>query len=205
MTLIKICGITNKVDAVGAADLGVDMLGFVFYEKSQRYVGQNTARQIINELPDRIAKVGVFVNEDADKVRAIAEDAQLDTLQFHGDETPEYCSIFKNEYKVIRAFRVLDKKDIEPINKFDVDYYLIDSPKHGYFGGTGETFDWKVIKDFEFLKPVLLSGGLNPGNVARAISEVVPFGVDVSTGVEERPGKKSPQLMKSFVEEVRKV
>ena len=204
MTLIKICGITNKIDAVNAAGLGVDMLGFVFYKKSQRYVDQNTVRQIINELPDSIVKVGVFVNEDIDKVRAISEDVALDSLQFHGDETPEYCGAFKGNYKVIKAFRILDKKDIAPINSYDVDYFLVDTHKHGSFGGTGETFDWKMLKDFEFLKPVILSGGLNPGNVACAISEVVPYGVDVSTGVEEHPGKKSLKLLKSFVQEARK-
>ena len=162
MTLIKICGITNKMDAVFATNLGVDMIGFVFYNKSKRYVDRSTAREIINELPDTIAKVGVFVDEDIDTVRAIAEDVGLDSLQFHGNETPEYCRAFKADYKVIKAFRILNKKDIEPINLYDVDYFLVDTHKHGYFGGTGETFDWKMLKDYEFLKPVILSGGLNP-------------------------------------------
>lgn len=205
MTLIKICGITNKIDAVNASKLGVDMLGFVFYEKSKRYVDLKTAKDIINELPEPIAKVGVFVDEDAGKVRAIAEDAALDTLQFHGDETPEYCAAFKGDYKVIKAFRLKEREDLKSISLYDVDFYLVDTHKYGLAGGTGEAFDWKILKDFEFLKPVILSGGLNPDNVARAILEVVPYGVDVSTGVEESAGKKSLRLLKRFVEEVRKV
>ena len=205
MALIKICGITNKIDAVNIAKLGVDMLGFVFYSKSKRYVDRKTVREIINELPESIAKVGVFVNEDAGKVRMIAEDVGLDTLQFHGNETPEYCAAFKNDYKVIKAFRLKDRKDLKSVSLYDVEYYLVDTHKCGLAGGTGETFDWKILKDFEFLKPVILSGGLNPDNVARAILEVVPYGVDVSSGVEESPGKKSLQLLKRFVGEVRKV
>lgn len=205
MTLIKICGITNKIDAVNASKLGVDMLGFVFYKKSKRYVDLKAAREIINELPESIAKVGVFVDEDKDKVREIAEASGVDTLQFHGDETPRYCAEFKGDYKVIKAFRIKDREDLKSINDYDTDFDLLDTYKCGSIGGTGETFDWKILKDFEFLRPVILSGGLNPDNVARAISEVVPYGVDVSTGVEESAGRKSLGLLKKFVEEVRKV
>lgn len=204
MALIKICGITNKIDAVNAANLGVDMLGFVFYKESKRCVDRKTVREIVNELPESLTKVGVFVDEDADKVRAIAEDVGLDALQFHGNETPEYCAAFKGDYKVIKAFRLKDRQDLKSVGLYDVDYYLVDTHKNGLAGGTGETFDWKMLKDFEFLKPVILSGGLNPDNVAQAISEVVPYGVDVSSGVEESPGRKSLQLLKKFVEEVRK-
>jgi len=205
MTLIKICGITNKIDAINAAKLGVDMLGFVFYERSKRYVDLKTAKDIISELPGTIVKVGVFVDEDAAKVRAIAEDAPLDALQFHGHETPEYCAAFKGEYKTIKAFRLKDKESLKSVSRYDTDFYLVDTHKEGVPGGTGEVFDWKILKDFEFLKPVILSGGLNPENVARAISETAPYGVDVSTGVEESPGRKSLQSLTKFVEEVRKV
>jgi len=205
MILIKICGITNKIDAINAAKLGVDMLGFVFFRDSRRYVEPSTVRDIVNELPERILKVGVFVNEDKDKVRFVAEDAGLDVLQFHGNETPEYCAGFKGDYKVIKAFRLKDRDDLKPVNLYDTDFYMMDTHKCGVAGGTGETFDWKMLKDFELLKPVILSGGLDPVNVTRAISEVVPYGVDVSSGVEESAGKKSLRLMKKFVEEARKV
>jgi len=188
MTLIKICGITNKIDAVNAASLGVDMLGFVFYENSKRYVSPEIVRDIVSELPDSIAKVGVFVDEDKDKVLAIAEEAGLDTLQFHGDETPSYCAGFKPDYKVIKAFRLKDRKSLKDVNDYDVDFDLFDTYRSDDVGGTGQTFDWKILKDFELLRPEILSGGLN-----------------AATGVEESYGKKSLKLMKRFVEEVRKV
>ncbi len=205
MTRIKICGITNKKDALDAAALGVDILGFVFYAKSKRYVEPRTVGDIANELPPYIGKVGVFVNEAKDKVLQIAEDTALDILQFHGDETPDYCDGFRDKYKVIKAFRLKDKKGLKKINDYDTDFILLDTYKTDSVGGTGETFDWGILKDFEILKPVILSGGLNPSNVAKAIKEIAPYGVDVSTGVEDAPGKKDLKLMKKFVENVRKL
>ena len=122
MTKIKICGITNKIDAINASGLGVDMLGFVFYEKSKRYVRAMTVEDIGNELPPAVKKVGVFVDEEADKVREIAQNASLDILQFHGGETPEYCKSFKTSYKVIKAFRLKSKEDLKSINNYDTDF-----------------------------------------------------------------------------------
>ncbi len=205
MTKIKICGITNKIDAMNASKLGVDMLGFVFYKKSKRYIEPLTAEDIINELSPSIGKVGVFVDEVEKNVIKIAEDTDLDTLQFHGNETPEYCSSFRYKYKVIKAFRLKTKKDLKRINDYTVDFYLLDTYKRDSIGGTGETFDWKILMDFEILKPIILSGGLNPENIARAVKELSPYGVDVSTGVETAPGKKDLTLMKKFVENVRKM
>ena len=204
MTKIKICGITNKTDAFSAVKLSVDMLGFVFYKKSKRYVEPRIAEYIIDELPEQIAKVGVFVDEPADALRAMAEGAGLDTVQLHGNETPEYCAGLRRDYKVIKAFRLKSREDLRKINDYDVDYYLLDTCRPDAAGGTGETFDWNILKDFELLKPVILSGGLKAQNVGRAIAEVVPYGVDVSSGVEESPGKKDIALMKKFVEEVRR-
>lgn len=205
MAKIKICGITNKQDAIEASNLGVDMLGFVLYKKSKRYVEPKTIRDIANELPGTIAKVGVFVDEDAAKVIEIAQDCSLDMLQFHGDEKPEYCAKFRDNYKIVKAFRIQDKKSLENVNDYDVDYYLLDTHAKGLKGGTGKSFDWKLIEGYELLKPVILSGGLTPKNVAAAIQSVAPYAVDVSTGVEESPGKKDLKLMKEFVENVRKV
>ena len=202
--IIKICGITNKIDAVNAASLGVDMLGFVFYKRSKRYVAPAAVREIVGELPPYISKVGVFVDEKAEMVRSIAEDAGLDALQFHGGESPEFCAQFRENYKVIKAFRLKTKHDLAAINGYDVDYYLLDTYKPDTIGGTGEVFDWKMLKDFEILKPIILSGGLKPSNVGAAIREVFPYGVDVSSGVESAPGKKDDVAMKRFVEEVRK-
>lgn len=203
MTMIKICGITNKIDAVNAAGLGVNMLGFVFYEKSGRCVDGARAREIVNELPPFMQTVGVFVDEAKEKVAEVAEDVRLDMLQFHGDEKPAYCAYFRPKYKVIKAFRIKAKKDLAKINDYDVDFYLFDTYIRGSAGGTGRTFDWKVLKDYEVLRPVILSGGLTPKNVAGAIREVAPYAVDVSTGVETSLGAKDLGLMRKFVENVR--
>jgi phosphoribosylanthranilate isomerase len=204
MTVIKICGMTNKKDALEAADLGADMLGFVFYKKSKRYVEPGTARDIINELPEAVKKVGVFVDEEKGKVLDIAGDAGLDILQFHGGESREYCKAFRDEYGVIKAFRMKGPSGLRGINDYDADYYLFDTAAGDSVGGTGKTFDWKILKDFEILKPFILAGGLDPGNVGHAVKELVPYGVDVSTGVELSPGKKDASLMKKFIETVRK-
>lgn len=205
MTKIKICGITNKPDALAAAELGVDMLGFVFYGKSKRCVDANTVRDIVNELPESILKVGVFVDEDKDRVLDIASDVSLDILQLHGDETPEYCASLSGGYKVMKAFRIKDKTSLRHVNDYAVDYYLFDTYDKSLAGGTGKTFDWKILKDFEVLKPFILSGGLNPENVGKAIVEVAPYGVDVSGGVESAPGKKDITLLKKFVANVRRL
>ncbi|MFH0763806.1 MAG: phosphoribosylanthranilate isomerase [Candidatus Omnitrophota bacterium] len=205
MTRIKICGITNKIDAVGAADLGADMLGFVFYKNSKRYVSPAMAEDIINELGPGIGKVGVFVDETMEFVMNAAEDAGLNMLQFHGDETPEYCAYFRGRFKVIKAFRLKERDDLKAINNYNTDYYLLDTYKRDSIGGTGEAFDWKILKDFEILRPVILSGGLTPANISAAIKEVAPYAVDVSTGVESSPGKKDMTLLKKFVENVRRL
>ena len=204
MTKIKICGITNKTDALAASELGVDMLGFVFYKKSKRYVTPAMAEDIINELPPFMGKIGIFVDETKEDVIRIAEDAGLNILQFHGSENPGYCASFRDKYKIIKAFRVVTKSDLKVVNDYETDYYLFDAYKSACVGGTGETFDWNILKDFEILKPFILSGGLSPENVERAIKEVMPYAVDVSSGVESAPGKKDASLLKKFVANVRK-
>lgn len=205
MVKIKICGITNKIDAINAAALGVDMLGFVFYDKSKRYVKQAVVRDIINELPPYIAKAGVFVDEDKNKVIEIAQDCSLDMLQFHGEEAIDYCDSFKESYKVIKAFRIKDKGSLKGINDYNVDFYMLDTYSPESAGGTGKSFNWKLIEGFEFLKPVILSGGITPDNVVQAIETVSPYGIDVSSGVEKSPGKKDIDLMKKLVEKIRSI
>ena len=205
MTKIKICGITNKRDAIDASSLGVDMIGFVFYKKSKRYVEPKIVRDIVNELPPFMSKVGVFVNEDKDKVRRIAGECSLDVLQFHADETPDYCAGFEDSYKVIKAFRIKDKDSLKGVNDYDVNFYMLDAYSSKDLGGTGESFDWKIAENFEFLKPVILSGGLTPDNVSSAIRMISPYGVDVSSGIEDSPGRKNLDLMKKFIEKVRRL
>ncbi len=202
--IIKICGITNKEDALHAASLNVDMLGFVFYKKSKRYVKPKVVRDIANELTPEISRVGIFVDEKKERVREIAEDASLNMLQFHGDETPAYCASFKDDYKIIKAFRLKDRKGLKDINDYDTDFYLLDTYIPDTIGGTGRVFDWKILEDYEFLKPIILSGGLNPKNIKGALKAVAPYAVDVSSGIESSPGKKDFELMKKFVENVRR-
>jgi len=204
MVKIKICGITNKRDAIAAAGLMPDMMGFIFYDGSKRYVDPKIVRDIANELPPVIAKAGVFVDMDKNKVIEIAEECALEILQFHGDESPDYCAGFKDSYKVMKAFRIKDSGSLKGINDYDADYYLLDAYSEKLKGGTGKSFDWKIMESFEFLKPVILSGGLTPDNVSEVIEKLSPYGVDVSSGVEMSPGKKDIALMKRFVENARK-
>ena len=203
MIKIKICGITNKEDALWAVDLKVDALGFIFAD-SPRRVEPETVQGIIELLPPFISSVGVFVNEDRKKVEEIAENCGLTTLQFHGEESSSYCEGFKQ--KVVKAFRVKDKSVLEKAVQYKdkVDGYLLDTYSPSKYGGTGKTFDWSIAKEIkEFGLPTILSGGLNSENIKEAISEVEPYAVDVSSGVEERPGKKSLEKLIDFVRIVR--
>ena len=199
MVKVKICGITNKEDALLAAELGAWALGFIFYKKSPRAIAPFKARKIIEELPPFVVPVGVFVNQKEGAVKDIANFCGIKTLQFHGDETPQYCKRFK-EYKIIKAFRVKEDFDISNLSQFPAAAYLFDTYQEDTYGGSGKTFNWDVIKDKKFNKPVILSGGLNPENIASAIKEVCPYAVDVSSGVEEFPGKKSEKLLIKFFE-----
>lgn len=205
MPLIKICGITNKSDAIAVSGLDVDMIGFIFHKGSKRYIDPVVARDIIGKLPSDIFKVGVFVDLKEQDVLSIADDIDLDVIQLHGSEAPDYCERLKAKYKIIKAFRLQGSEDLKSINSYDADYYLLDTFNPDLAGGTGEAFDWNIIKNFEFTKPFILSGGLNPDNVGRAVETVVPYGVDTSSGVERSPGVKDISKVKQFVEEVRRV
>ncbi len=203
MIKIKICGITNKEDALWAVNLKVDALGFIFAD-SPRRVSPEIVQAIIELLPPFISSVGVFVNEDREKVKEIAENCGLTTLQFHGQESSSYCKEFKQ--KVVKTFRVKDKSVLEKAVQYQdkVDGYLLDTYSPSKYGGTGKTFDWSIAKEIkEFGLPTILSGGLNSENIKEAISEVEPYAVDVSSGVEERPGKKSLEKLIDFVRIVR--
>ena len=196
---VKICGITNEEDALLAANLGAWALGFIFYKKSPRYISPSKAQKIIRELPPFVTPVGVFVNQGRGAVCDIAEFCGIKTLQFHGDETPDYCRGFKH-YKVIKAFRVKEGFDISGISQFPVSAYLFDTYQEDAYGGSGKTFNWNIITGKKFNKPVILSGGLNAENIAQAIKEVNPYAVDVSSGVEKAPGEKSEELVRNFFE-----
>ena len=195
---VKICGITQVPDALAAADAGADALGFMFYPESPRHVSLDAAAEIIRELPPFVAKVGVFVNASAEPVREAIDKCELDTLQFHGEETPDFCRQFG--LKAIKAFRVRDKQSLEAMLAYASEAWLLDAFVPGKLGGTGERFDWELAKAAAARhRTVILAGGLTPGNVAQAVREVCPYAVDVSSGVESSPGKKDLAKLKSFI------
>jgi len=203
MVKVKICGITNLEDAQAAVKAGADMLGFVFYEKSPRYIKPDKAKDIISNLPEEIEKVALFVNEDEENVKAIlSQIREIGILQFHGDERPDYCNSFNK--RIIKAIRVKNRYSIKRLASYSVNFFLLDAFKEDIYGGTGEKFDWELAKEAKkYSVPIILSGGLNPENVKEAIELVEPYMVDASSGVEISPGKKDPELIKRFIEQAK--
>ncbi len=198
---IKICGITNKEDALAAAHLGADALGFIF-APSPRKISAERAREIIKALPPFIKTVGVFVDEDPERVSTIAAMCGLDVLQLHGSESIDYCSSF--DRRVIKAVRLRSRDDLENLSKYVnvVDALLLDTYVPNKLGGTGITFDWKLAVEARRYGRIILAGGLNPENVAAAISMVKPYAVDASSGLEQSPGVKDREKMAQFIREV---
>jgi phosphoribosylanthranilate isomerase len=203
MTRVKVCGITNLEDALAALEAGADLLGFNFYARSPRYVSPVEARNIIERLPDSVSCVGVFVNESTPaEVERIAREAGLGAVQLHGDETPEFCQGLRG-LTTIKALRVGADFNVESAAAYDTDAVLLDAYVAGARGGTGHTFDWTLATlTRERVPKLFLAGGLNPDNVAAAVAAVRPYAVDVCSGVETAPGRKSPELMRRFVKAV---
>lgn len=193
---IKICGITNLEDALFAANYGADAIGFIFYKGSPRYIEPNNAKEIVSYLPPFITTVGVFVNEDPEKMRQIMDYAGLDIIQLHGDELPETCKIWT---RVIKAFRVSDLTDLKLLQTYRTSANLLDTYSPDIFGGTGRTFNWDIAVEAKRYGPVILSGGLNVENVEKAIQWVKPYAIDVSSGIEQYKGKKDLKKMREFI------
>ncbi|MBI3599240.1 MAG: phosphoribosylanthranilate isomerase [Nitrospinae bacterium] len=213
MTKVKICGITNLEDAVYAAECGADAVGFIFYQKSPRFIERKTAKEIIRNLPPFITTVGVFVNHDIEDVIKTAQDCRLNAVQLHGDESPDYCSKIPllspftkggvRGIKIIKAIRVESKDSFKKMTGYGVSAFLLDSYSENSYGGTGKTFNWNLaIKAKEYGR-IILSGGLTKDNVKDAIEKVEPYGVDVSSGVEESIGKKDREKVRAFIKRVK--
>jgi len=197
-TRVKICGITNLADAQVAVEAGADALGFIFYEPSPRFIPVKNAAEISRALPPYTLRVGVFVNPAEDLVRRTIDECGLNLLQFHGDEPPEFCTQFG--LMSMKAFRIRDAGSLTELPKYPTDAWLLDAYASDTLGGTGEKFNWDLAVEAQKPgKPVFLAGGLTPGNVAEAIRQVRPFGVDVSSGVESSPGKKDHAKMRAFI------
>ncbi len=202
MTLVKICGITNLEDALLSAKFGADALGFNFYEKSPRYITPEKAREIVEQLPADVLKVGVFVNESLEKIAKIAEVSKLDALQLHGEESPEFVKQLKEKtnLEIIKAFRVSPEFKPKDVLQYEVDAVLLDAYSRHEHGGTGETFDWEIAEKVRMLFPKMyLAGGLSEVNIAEAISNIKPFAVDVCSSIEKKKGIKDLNLLKKFV------
>jgi len=201
MTWIKICGITNIEDALKAASLGVDALGFIF-APSLRRIEPDVAQKIIRALPKTLLKVGVFVNEERKEVQRVAEYCSLNGLQFHGEESPEYCQKFF--HPIFKAIHIKDLESLKDMEKYCNVSILLDTYSPVQAGGTGNPFPWEIALIAKGERDFILSGGLNPLNVREAINKMRPWGVDVCSGVETIPGKKDLSKMAEFVKEVKK-
>jgi phosphoribosylanthranilate isomerase len=202
MSRVKICGITNKDDAKLACDSGADAIGLVFYPPSPRFVSNKQAADVVSALPPFITSVALFVNAQRQEIEQVLDEVAIDLIQFHGDETEEFCASFKRPY--IKAVRMKQGLDLYKVQN---DYasargLLLDTYKKGVPGGTGEAFNWdKVPHDLNL--PVILAGGLVPENITQAIQQVKPYAVDVSGGVEASKGKKDRQKLIQFMESVK--
>lgn len=198
---VKICGITNLEDALAAVDMGADVLGFNFYPKSPRYIEPAKAEEIIYSIPGFVDIAGVFVNANGQDIRALTDSGILNWVQFHGDETSEFCREFDAwNLRTIKAIRVRTAEDIELAEQFETYSLLFDAFDPNYYGGTGKNFDWSLLKNYP--RRIFLAGGINPDNISKAIETDV-YGVDICSGIESEPGKKDHKKMKQLFDNIR--
>ena len=197
MVRVKICGITTLEDARVAVEAGADALGFVFYDKSPRCINPIVAAKIIAAVPPFVQTVGLFVNEETERINWTADFCGLDLVQLHGDESPEDCTDINR--RVVKAFRVQNVTSLETLPLYRVAGYLLDAWSPDAYGGTGQTFNWEMAAAARQYGPIILAGGLSAENVAAAVTAVLPYAVDVSSGVESAPGRKDPEKVREFI------
>lgn len=200
-TRVKICGLTSVADAMLAVNGGADAIGLVFYAPSPRNVSIEQAAKITEAMPAFVTKTALFVNPTVEYVQSVLESVSVDLLQFHGDESPEFCGQFNRAY--IKAIRMRDGINLTTLAK---EYHtssglLLDAYKAGIPGGTGEQFDWQRVPQ-NLNKPIILAGGLTPENIQQAIEQTQPWAVDVSGGVEQSKGIKSAEKLEQFMRKV---
>jgi phosphoribosylanthranilate isomerase len=199
MVRVKICGIRRLPDALVAVAAGADAIGLNFWRPGRRYVAPETARAICRSIPPFVARVGVFADEDPGTIREIADLCDLDALQLHGAETPEFCQQF--DRPVIKAIKVRGEDTLAELHRYHVTAFLLDAHVPGEMGGTGRTFNWSIGARARDAGPVILSGGLTPENVTDAIRAAAPYAVDVASGVETG-GEKDPEKIRAFIARV---
>jgi phosphoribosylanthranilate isomerase len=200
VTVVKTCGITSSEDAELCVELGAWALGLIFWPESPRACRLEDAEEIAARMRRRVELAGVFVNQPLEEVGRIAERVGLTLLQLHGDEGPAFCreAARRTGCKVMKAARVKDASQVRALGSFHTDYHLLDAYVPGRPGGTGESFNWELARKHEWPAQVVLSGGLEPGNVADAVKAARPFAVDTASGTEAEPGRKDPQKLEAF-------
>jgi phosphoribosylanthranilate isomerase len=196
---VKICGITNLEDALLCESLGADALGFIFYKRSKRFVAPEVVGKITSELSPFIVKVGVFVNEDTNVINEIAVNSGLNVVQLHGDEKPEIIS--KINFPAIKSFRINNGFDFSILKEFEKASYLFDTYSEKEYGGTGKTFNWKLIPN-ELRGKIILSGGISVNNIEEIYTNIQPAAIDLSSSVECEPGKKDEKKVKEFFKKI---
>ncbi len=199
---IKICGLTRWEDVLAVVEAGADAVGFVFVPGTPRNIETALARELVGKLPPFVSKVGLFVDADVMTVARTVAQTGLDTVQLHGDETPEFARQFRGAVKVVKAFRVRGPETLAELAAYvgAADAFLLDAFVPGSHGGTGVSFNWDLaVKARALGMPVVLAGGLTPENVAEAVARVRPYAVDVSSGVESAPGRKDPDRIRRFI------
>lgn len=197
---IKVCGLRNEKQVNELDNLqSIDFLGFIFYEKSKRYIGNVSPKVNIKE------KVGVFVNSTIDLIEQICIENNIKTIQLHGDESPEMCAHFSKSYTVIKAIGINDVNSIKNLEKYEpyIDYFLFDT-KTSEFGGSGQSYDWSILSSYTLTKPFFLSGGINPSSIEKIMEINHPkmIGIDINSGFERSPGDKNISLIKKFIKEI---
>lgn len=215
MVKVKICGITHEEDALWAASLGAEYLGFNFWTESPRHINRKKAKDIIGRLPPFVTPIGVFVNPAPKDIESCVRELGLKGIQLHGNQTMEDINLLRQnladitpEIFIVKALSIASSEDVESAAEYApiCDFFLLDAKQEGQWGGTGQTFPWKLAEDTKkrFNKSIFLAGGLTPENVRKAVSQIQPYAVDVASGVEKSPRRKDYEKLKAFISEAKR-
>jgi len=200
---IKVCGISNVDSLKVVLKFPVSAIGFIFYEKSPRYISPENALKLIQLIPENVKKIGVFVNESIEIISKIKTKLELDFLQFHGNEDQNFINQFDSP--IIKALRIDNQFDVTKLNSYEVHSLLLDTYQPGLFGGTGEIFNWEILRNINIKTPIILSGGLNPNNINNALKIKNISALDINSGVEKCPGEKDEQKLTKLFSHIKSI